>query len=89
MKVQSSPPQTDRRYSDPISSRLRVLQDPPPCCSPPPVCLPIANKGLPLTQVWDSLSRRQRAPLLLTSLMLWHVMGCKSESSAGISEPLE
>lgn len=41
MKVQSSPPQTDRRYSDPISSRLRVLQDPPlllPTSRVPPHC---------------------------------------------------
>lgn len=42
MKVQSSPPQTDPQYSDPTSSRLRVMQNPP--LLPPTSRVPLHGK---------------------------------------------
>lgn len=77
---------------DPIAASLRALQNVPlaVCLQPPSFCMspPLetcGHPGLRLTQVLDSLSCKQMAPVSLTSLTLWQVMFWKGKSTAVVS----
>lgn len=77
---------------DPIVISLKVLQNLPlaVCLQPPSFCMspPLetcGHPGLRLTQVLDSLSCKQMAPVSLTSLTLWQVMFWKGKNTEVVS----